>query len=274
MPIDRYLLAKEFSLLSADHITINKFTKISSDLMTYQTHRSAFIIPISGQAEILFDKESFTARPGKIIYGSPNKQVSFQISGNEPFEHINLYYALPSNAYLKNDSLNSTFEFTVQNTAELHLLLEKLCLLYSDTNHKNELKKEAFLQNLLSLLFPEIDLSDDQKQLIEEAASYIKQNYFEPLTLETLAKKFNKTPNQFSYLFNKHMGIRPIDYLIQYRLKLGLAMLKEGHQVKEVALSIGYQDAYYFSRLFKKHFHLAPSQIQNQFTNVRRNKHV
>ena len=266
MLTNRLLLAKELSFLSTDHIMINKFTKTSSDLMTYQTTRSAFIIPIKGKAEILFDNESFVAFPGKVIYGSPNKKISFKIIGNEPFEHINLYYTLVPDTYSKSACLNSTFELTMNAVSQFHALLEKLYRLYHSSNNKDEFQKEVLLHSLFTLLFPEFSSLDEQKQLIDASVEYIKKNYATPLTLEALSKQFNKTPNQFSYLFNKYMGLRPVDYIIQYRLKVALALLKQGAQVKEAALSVGYQDAYYFSRLFKKHFHLAPSQIKKQHT--------
>ena len=57
------------------------------------------------------------------------------------------------------------------------------------------------------------------------------------------------------------MGIRPIDYIIQYRLKKSFEMLNDGYKVREVALSVGYDDPYYFSRLFKKHFNFSPSEV-------------
>lgn len=262
MSINHRLLAEEFSFLCADHITINKFIKSPSDLMNYQTTRSAFIIPIAGEADIIFDGQIFTAIPGKIIHGCPNKKVSFQTKGDVPFEHINLFYTPSTHVSAQAHYINSAFEFTVSDASHLVTLLEEICSLYQCGTNKKHLKRESMIQKLLSLLFPEIILFNSQKQLVLSSVEYIKAHYSTAITLESLSAQFNKTPNQFSYLFYKYMEIRPIDYIIQYRLKVALSLLKEGYQVKEAASKVGYQDAYYFSRLFKKHFNLPPSQIQ------------
>ena len=88
---DKHLLAKEFLFLSSDDINISKFIKLPNDTMTYETTRSAFIIPISGKSEICFSNQKFIAEPGKIIHGCPHKKVSFNVIGDDPFHHINIY---------------------------------------------------------------------------------------------------------------------------------------------------------------------------------------
>lgn len=255
---DKYLLAKEFLFLSSDDININKFMKLPNDNMTYETTRSAFIIPISGKSEICFSNQKFIATPGKIIHGCPHKKVSFNVIGDEPFHHINIYY---SGHLTKCNYSNSTFDFIVDNFTHLTKLLEEFYLICNTTNVKKQLKKEFVFQSILSMMFSTPKSINSQKKLIENSVEYIKENYCCPITLKDLANKYNKSPQQFSYLFYKYMRIRPIDYIIQYRLKKSLEMLEEGYKVREVASYIGYNDPYYFSRLFKKHFGLPPSEI-------------
>lgn len=255
---DKHLLAKEFLFLSSDDINISKFTKLPNDTMTYETTRSAFIIPISGQSEIYFSNQKFIAEPGKVIHGCPHKKVSFNVIGDEPFHHINIYY---SNYSTEGNYSNSTFEFNVDNFIKLISLLEELYLICNSSNVKKQLKKEVVFQSLISMMFSTTNSINSQKELIENSVQYIKENYCHQITLQSLADRYNKSPDQFSYLFYKYMRIRPIDYIIQCRLKKSFEMLKEGYKVREVASYIGYEDPYYFSRLFKKHFGLSPSKI-------------
>lgn len=253
-----HLLAKEFLLLSSNNVTINKFTKSSNDTMSYETTRSAFVIPISGEAEISFGNEKFVAKPGKIIHGCPNKKVTFKVLGSDPFHHINIYY--PNNLTKGNYS-NTTFEFIVDDLTQLTASLEEFYLLCNNTNKKAQLKKEVLFRSLIAMMLSTPKSIDVQKKMIESSVTYIEENYYSAITLQSLASKYGKSPQQFSYLFNKYMGIRPIDYMIQFRLKKAFEMLKEGHKVCDVASYVGYNDPYYFSRLFKKHFNLSPSEI-------------
>lgn len=253
-----HLLAKEFLLLSSNNVTINKFKKSSNDTMSYETTRSAFVIPVSGEAEISFGDQKFVAKPGKIIHGCPNKKVTFKVLGSEPFNHINIYY---SNNLIKGNYSNTTFEFIVDDLTQLTASLEEFYLLCNNTNKKAQLKKEVLFQSLIAMMLSTPKYIDVQKKMIESSVTYIEENYYSPITLQSLASKYGKSPQQFSYLFNKYMGIRPIDYIIQFRLKKALKMLKEGHKVCDVASYVGYNDPYYFSRLFKKHFNLSPSEV-------------
>jgi YesN/AraC family two-component response regulator len=51
--------------------------------------------------------------------------------------------------------------------------------------------------------------------------------------------------------------------LIQHRMKRAQELLTLGnYSIKQVAASVGYEDALYFSRLYKKHFGYTPSQSQ------------
>nr|WP_285874008.1 helix-turn-helix transcriptional regulator [Halalkalibacter oceani] len=74
-------------------------------------------------------------------------------------------------------------------------------------------------------------------------------------------------PKYFSYLFQKFAGAGPIDYLIQYRMNKAYELLMTGQfTIKNVAQSVGYADAYYFSRLFKKYKGVSPSRLSGQET--------
>ena len=255
---DKHLLAKEFLFLSSDNINVNKFVKLPNDNMTYETTRSAFIIPISGKSEIYFSNQKFIATPGKIVHGCPHKKVSFNVIGDEPFHHINIYY---SSQFTKSNYSNSTFDFIIDDFIHFTELLEEFYLICNNTNIKKQLKKEFIFQSLLSIMFSTPKSINSQKILIENSVEYIKENYSCQIKLQDLADKYNKSPQQFSYLFYKYMKTRPIDYIIQYRLKKSLEMLEKGYKVREVASYVGYNDPYYFSRLFKKHFGLSPSEI-------------
>jgi YesN/AraC family two-component response regulator len=56
--------------------------------------------------------------------------------------------------------------------------------------------------------------------------------------------------------------MRPIDYLIQYRLTVAYTLLNKGLKVKDVSKKVGYNDEFYFSRLFKKKFGISPNKLK------------
>jgi len=98
---------------------------------------------------------------------------------------------------------------------------------------------------------------------IEETVAYMRQNLDRPLQVATLAAKANFSTSHFFMLFKRRVGSAPIDYFIRLRMQRACGLLCETNlSVKEVAAKLGYDDPFYFSRVFKSVNHLAPSDYR------------
>src|SRR5208283_1748696 len=85
----------------------------------------------------------------------------------------------------------------------------------------------------------------------------------EPLQVATLAAQANISPSHFFALFKRQMGCAPIDCFIRLRMQHACRLLDETElSVKEVAATLGYDDPFYFSRIFKSVNHVAPSEYR------------
>lgn len=101
----------------------------------------------------------------------------------------------------------------------------------------------------------------ERQALVDEIKLYIEKNYRKDLTLKQIADEFYTSSATVSRIFKEQLGDTPINYLIQYRMKKAEEII--GHtkdvNVTEVANLIGYEDAYYFSKLFKKYYGSSPT---------------
>ncbi|WP_346847169.1 AraC family transcriptional regulator [uncultured Clostridium sp.] len=257
-------LLKEFRKNTFEVFRIERFIKNSmSSKNGYTTNLSAFIFTIRGRAQIEFDNEVYIAERGKVIHGCKNKNISFKVLGDEEFEYMNIYYM--ADKCIKPDSyMNSTFEFDVINYDEILKSLYEL----KEISSKQQLTSKVNLQIQTSLFLRELFTDHNYKKGLSEkdftidVSEFISQNYMEEITLGTLSEKYGEKANRISYLFNKYLNIRPIDYLIQCRMTAAFKLLNEGFTVKEVSKKIGYNDEFYFSRLFKKNFGVTPSKLK------------
>lgn len=257
-------LIEEFKKNTFEVFRIEKFKKEPTYTQnSYITNLSAFIFPIKGRAKIEFDDEVFIAEPGKVIHGCKKKQLSFKVLDDEDFEHINIYYI--ADEYLDpNSYMNSAFEFRTRNYSEILKSLDDLIKISS----RHQLISKVNLQIQTSLFLRELftdykfkkELSE--KEFILEVSKFISKNYMEEITLNTLSERYGEKSNRISYLFYKYLNIRPIDYLIQCRMAVACRLLNEGFSVKEVSKKVGYNDEFYFSRLFKKNFGVTPSKLK------------
>lgn len=101
--------------------------------------------------------------------------------------------------------------------------------------------------------------------VVTSAIQYVSENYQSEIRVEQIAELVYVTPNYFSRIFYKEMGIHFIDYLNQYRLKKAKQLLREKKlKTYEIAEMCGYQNYKYFSFIFKKYEKCSPRQYRER----------
>lgn len=102
-----------------------------------------------------------------------------------------------------------------------------------------------------------------QQALVSAAVYAIESRYDTDLTLSSLAASLHVSAAHLSRTFKAVRGETVTTFLTRTRLNKANQMLHDTDRpVHEVAHAVGYQDPFYFSRLFKRHFGAAPSLSQ------------
>ncbi|MBE1440834.1 MULTISPECIES: AraC family transcriptional regulator [unclassified Paenibacillus] len=93
---------------------------------------------------------------------------------------------------------------------------------------------------------------------------YIDQNFNKPLTLEAMAEITGMTPQHLCTVFKKATNIRIFQYINSVRINKSKELLLQNPQmhIREIAFLTGFEDANYFSYVFKQLEHLSPSQFR------------
>lgn len=98
-----------------------------------------------------------------------------------------------------------------------------------------------------------------RRQKTRLALAYIEAHYAEPIALQTLAAICRMSPSGFSHAFKEEFGAPYSDYLLRYRLARARERLAGTMApVKEIALSVGFNDPSYFGRAFRERYGLSP----------------
>ncbi|WP_438444139.1 helix-turn-helix domain-containing protein [Gorillibacterium sp. sgz5001074] len=98
---------------------------------------------------------------------------------------------------------------------------------------------------------------------LENAIRYMEEHIASSIRLPELAAYTGISKQHLIYLFNKETGFAPIDYFLRMKMQHAANMLDlTGLTVKEIAASIGMEDPYYFSRMFKKLMGHAPTDYR------------
>lgn len=103
--------------------------------------------------------------------------------------------------------------------------------------------------------------------VVNEIRTYLNEHYTEKISLDLIAKNMYLSSAYISKIFKEETGEAPINYLIKLRLEKAREQL-ENHtesSVKAISTSVGYDDVYYFSKLFKKYYGKSPLNYRNEF---------
>ena len=91
-------------------------------------------------------------------------------------------------------------------------------------------------------------------QIAVKIQEYLSEHYPERITLEALAASQNISISQLKRVFKEHTGDSVITYLTALRIREAKRLVRESSMnFSQIALSVGYDNIYYFSSVFKKH---------------------
>ena len=100
---------------------------------------------------------------------------------------------------------------------------------------------------------------------LKNVLTYIRDHYDSTITLEELAQVAGMNPRYFCRAFSQITGKTPIAYLNYYRIELaGEKLLMTNDKITDIALSCGFNDMSYFSKLFTREKGLTPSAYRKQ----------
>ena len=98
------------------------------------------------------------------------------------------------------------------------------------------------------------DVTDDMPAVISEARVFLSQQFQNPnLMLQDVAAAVNMSKSRFSAVFSQYTGKTFTEYLLHLRLGKAKELLRTtGEKSSRIAYEVGYNDAHYFSYIFKK----------------------
>jgi transcriptional regulator GlxA family with amidase domain len=100
---------------------------------------------------------------------------------------------------------------------------------------------------------------------IETVAAWMREHVGQRVSVNALARRAGLSPAHFSLRFKQRTGFAPIDYFLRLKIRRACGML-DGTQwtVERIAREIGYEDAFYFSRLFRSIMGCSPKAYRNK----------
>jgi AraC-like DNA-binding protein len=226
---------------------------------------------ISGKGHYIVGDKKFDVKPNEyFLLPATDKYIKYWADSEDPWT---IYWVHFTGAIL--DGFNSSLAINILkgpvhipfNEKALEIwknIYESLEMGYSTDNLCNT---SLCLYHLIAaFLFPDKHIQpgkDESVDVINASILHMKANLRQKLTVEDMAVKNNLSVSHFSSLFKKATGMPPIDYFIYLKMQKACQLLSShGAKIKNVALDLGYDDQYYFSRVFKKCMGTSPQNYK------------
>lgn len=135
-----------------------------------------------------------------------------------------------------------------------------------------QIETEAELKENLSRMFRQMikafqpvqpGLAGEQE--VAKVLAYIQSHITERITLQKLAKLVNFNETYLCTVFRSHTGTSIVNYINQSKIERAADYLRESKlQIKEIASKLGFNDQFYFNKMFHKYYGMSPSEYRKQ----------
>lgn len=126
--------------------------------------------------------------------------------------------------------------------------------------YRQQLKFQELLLLLLEHNYPSAE-APSPAESVEGTIRYMQEHYMESITVKQLAEQAGVSLWQYTPLFQKLTGQKPLEYLTGLRISRSQQLLLESAEpLREIARLTGFSDEYYFSRRFRQITGVTPGQ--------------
>lgn len=271
------ITSKNFSV----HICLSKTWKYGNNFKEHWHEYLQIFYFIDGNGIIICNKKSFNISKDDVFIVNSKELHSIE-SKADNFKFYLFIIHLPflfsnqidlcQTKYLSPLSENSIlFKNLIRNDTKIIYYINKIIDEYFSNEIGHELSVKAYLYNLIVLLLRkhinkfltpnQLCLKLNNTNRYSHVFEYIDNNYNKKIDIALLAKLTHLSPYYFCRIFKDITGKTTSQYVNEVRLQKAIIFLKESDKnITEIAISCGFNDVNYFSRLFKKKYGISPSK--------------
>lgn len=238
-----------------------------------------------GSVTMMIDTGTVTAGPGDIIFINPYEVHSNLIMNGEAgaYHLIMLdldYFRMVGAGMLDLRGLfldeRIRFRNLIRNPAAADIL-HKIAEEYARDLPHSQLVITGLLQAFFAVLLREEtkksnndNAFDDRVRFyrtVEPAVVKLRDNYQQHFTGEELAELCSINRHHFCRVFKRAMGMTPVQYQNECRLRIADILLKNGGMsVTQIAAAVGFRDEAYFSRAYKSSRGFPPNAAKSKLS--------
>lgn len=239
----------------------------------------------AGVAGVTAEDKEYTLKQGDVIFHKPNEYHN--ISTVDGFANsVIISFGCKSKlmSFFENKilTLNTYEKSLLSNIVEEGMeaygetMSEVICPSLPENKSETIGSDQIIKQNLELLLLSLIKNNKTEKKeksspeqvrylhsdnLVDGIKSYIEDNLYDGITLDEISKEFYFSKTYIKSVFRKKTGKSIIKYVTMRKVDEAKKLISQGRfSVTEIAYKLGFSSLHYFSRIFKQHTRMTPTE--------------
>lgn len=214
--------------------------------------------PIAGSAWLSVDGQRTTLRPGHLYLIPPHHRLEYATG------HM---FVLD---WLHFQPLSALLDARLTQLAGVQCLAQRrpevtaaLAAFFKHPTPALTCRVHALVLEVVGEVLDGMPADPGRSERLLPALQFMDDHVMEAPSLAAIAGTVHLSPEHFHRLFRAQFQTTPFEYLLRRRLAQAHRLLAEGLlSVKEVAAACGYDDPYYFSRLFRQRHGATPRDVR------------
>ncbi|MEK4509136.1 helix-turn-helix domain-containing protein [Paenibacillus anaericanus] len=260
-------------------IDIRHTTMVQKEqLRNYRFPASTFLYTVRGSAQVWLDHNVHLVKRFDILHGG--KGLCLDIAAEEEFEFymilykatLSLPYRQETSPFMKGSTpFQYQYAFTPSYPLSLFTIVEQMSNEWQRSNDLEKLHVKTLFYQFVYELSQQLHaqgIEPIKPDLVAQAIRYIDENYYQPITLDSLAQNWGCSAGYLSKLFKEKMNTSPIHYLGEVRVDKAIKLLLQTDAtLQEIAENVGYLDGHTLSRSFKRYKGVSPARFKTEWKN-------
>ena len=217
-----------------------------------------------GELEFEINGRPIIAQSGYAVIFPPYCHYKYTYRGDSELSYLWAHF---TGSYTERFLAESGFKklpCIIQSNPNIKIIsyFEKLFNIFS---LHEPLQKQRLACQLESILLTLALTSNDtfSSRCLTKSLGYIHTSYNKEIRIPELAKMESLSNSRYITVFKETMGMSPSEYILNLRINVACDLLRNHDMsVKEVAVSIGYDNAHFFSKIFKKKTGTTPKKYK------------
>ena len=248
--------------------------RFTADRSNYVKHKSMgflhlhnfyeFYYLLEGNRKYFIDSAIYSLEAGDLVIVPPNT-IHRSIGDDAGYYSRSLLNIPPhlfESEFMKEFSLNEgelVIKIPAKRRKFFEAMLEKIDYEYGRNDEHSEYLIRSYVNEVLIFLIrikrrKDFSYADKEAdRVIGEAASFMRNNFDKPLTLDIVAQHVRMSKTYFCKMFREKTGFGFSDYLAGVRITEAAKMLTDSDMdITNIATKCGFNDSSYFATVFKR----------------------